>query len=277
VQDLAGQGFREITLLGQNVNSYQDGQIGFSDLLRRIDEETDIGRVRFVTSHPKDLSEDILRAMADASSVCEHLHLPLQSGSNRVLEAMNRGYSAEQYLCLVERARQLIAGLSITTDVIAGFPGETEADFQATLDLIETVEFDDAFTYRYSPREGTSASQMPDTVAPKEKHARLCRLISTQRSISQGKNAKLVGTAQEVMVEGKARRSERQLLARTRTNKPVVIGNGAEHVRIGDMVKATIIDSTSATLIGEIQRCVLAVQDAAGTGNQGGCPNARSV
>ena len=250
VEQLVRQGYREITLLGQNVNAYWDGQVSFAGLLRRIDQETNIQRVRFLSSHPKDLSEDILQAMAEASSVCEHLHLALQSGSNRILKAMNRHYAAEHYLSLMERARQLIPGLSLTTDVIAGFPGEMEEDFQATLDLMQTIAFDDAFTYQYSPRRGTKAFEMPDTAPPEVKHERLCRLIALQREISQRKNAGLVGSVQEVLVEGKARRGEHQWLARTRTDKPVVIDDGADHLQLGDLVKVKIVGSTSATLMG---------------------------
>jgi tRNA-2-methylthio-N6-dimethylallyladenosine synthase len=232
------------------VNAYWDGKVSFAELLRHIDGETDIQRVRFLSSHPKDLSEEILEAIASSSSVCEHLHLALQSGSNRILETMNRRYTVEQYLALIERARLLIPGLSVTTDVIAGFPGETEEDFQATLSLMHTIAFDDAFTYQYSPRQGTRAFEMPDTVPPEVKHERLCRLISLQRKISEHKNATLVGSVHKVLVEAKARRGEHQWLARTRTDKPVVIEDEAGHLQIGDLIGVEIVGNTSATLMG---------------------------
>lgn len=250
VSQLAEQGYKEVTLLGQNVNSYRDRKVDFAQLLRLIDQNTKIPRLRFLSPHPKDMSERVLAAMAEGKSICEHLHLPLQSGSTRILQRMKRGYTAEQFLDLVDRARKAIKGLTISTDIIVGFPGEKEEDFQETLSLVKEIRFDSAFTYRYSPRQGTEAFYLPDDVSPEEKRQRLDRLISLQRQIMAEKQAKLVGSHLEVLIEKRNRRGA--FLGRTRTDRPVVLEDG-QALALGDIVEAEIVGATTATLVGQIQ------------------------
>ena len=249
IQGLMEEGFREVTLLGQNVNSYRDGDIGFAELLRRIARETDIRRVRFMTSHPKDMSDEVLRAMADGACICEHLHLPLQSGSSEILRRMRRGYTADAYIQRVERARAMIPGLSVTTDLIAGFPGETEEDFEQTLEVMRRVRFDDAFTYRYSPRAGTRAFEMPDDVSDAEKRRRLKAMIALQRTITGERNRALIGRKVEILVEAPSKRGE-GVLGRTRTDKPVVVYDGK--LEVGDWAMVEIVETTGATLMGRV-------------------------
>lgn len=257
IEDLVREGVRDVTLLGQNVNSYRDGvadaseDVGFAELLRRIIRETGIPRLRFLTSHPKDMSEDALSVMGESKSLCEHLHLPLQSGSDDVLNRMNRRYTVDQYLRIVDRAHERIPGLSLTTDVVVGFPGETERDFEQTMDVMRGVRFDDAYTYRYSPREGTKAFEMVDDVPDEEKARRLTELIALQRTISRERNEALIGSEVEILVEGPSR--DRQgMLGRTRTDKPVIV-----HERgwtEGDWTHVKIVETTGATLIGTVER-----------------------
>ena len=249
IQGLVGEGFQEVTLLGQNVNSYRDGDTEFAELLRRIDRETGIRRVRFTTSHPKELSDDVLRAIAEGASICEHLHLPLQSGSSKILKRMHRGYTADAYIQWVERARAMIPGLSVTTDVIAGFPGETDEDFEQTLEVMRRIRFDDAFTYRYSPREGTKAFEMPDDVSDAEKQRRLQAMIALQRTITGERNRALIGTKVEILVEAPSKRGE-GVLGRTRTDKPVVVYDGK--LEVGGWAMVEIVGSTGATLVGRV-------------------------
>ncbi len=249
VSQLAEQGYKEVTLLGQNVNSYRDGQVDFARLLRLIDQNTEIPRLRFLSPHPKDMSERVLAVMAEGKSICEHLHLPLQSGSTKILQRMRRGYTAEQFLDLVDRARKTIRGLALSTDIIVGFPGEREEDFQETLNLVKEIQFDSAFTYRYSPRRGTQAFDLPDDVPPEEKRQRLERLISLQRQIMAEKHKRLVGSHLEVLVERRNRRGA--LLGRTRTDKPVALEDGRA-LALGDIVEVEIVGATSATLVGKV-------------------------
>ena len=247
VEGLAEEGYKDVTLLGQNVNSYCDGEVDFAGLLRLVDR-AGVPRVRFLTSHPKDLSEDILRAMAECPSLCEHLHLPIQSGSDRVLGLMRRGYTVEQYLKIVEEARRLVPGISITTDILVGFPGETEEDFERTLEVVRYVQFDDAYMYRYSPRPGTLAARFPDDVPEEEKLRRLDEVIRLQREITRRVNERLVGSEVEVLVEAPARRDG--MLGRTRTDKPVVVKG--EGLKVGDFVKVRVTGTTGPTLLGEV-------------------------
>ncbi len=246
---LAEQGYKEVTLLGQNVNSYRDGQVDFAELLRLIDQNTGIPRLRFLSPHPKDMSERVLAVMAEGKSICEHLHLPLQSGSTKILQRMRRGYTAEQFSELMGRARKTINGLALSTDIIVGFPGETEGDFQKTLSLVEGLQFDSAFTYRYSPRRGTQAFDLPDDVSPEEKRQRLEMLISLQRQIMEKKHRKLIGSRLEVLVEKINRRGN--LLGKTRTDRPVALEDGSAPT-LGDIVEVEIVRVTSATLIGKV-------------------------
>jgi len=248
---LAARGGVEATLLGQNVNAYRDADVSFADLLRLLDREADLPRIRFLTSHPKDLSDDILEAISACPSICEHLHLPVQSGSTRILRAMRRGYTAEHYTDMVDRARRVVPGLSLTTDVIAGFPGETEEDFRSTVSLMERTAFDYAFTYRYSPRSGTLATELQDDVPSEEKARRLETLIELQQRITKRRHLEMIGSEEEVLVEGISRRDAGQFLTRTRTDKPVVIDNPSGRLRIGDMVRVRIIGVNGNTPVGE--------------------------
>jgi tRNA-2-methylthio-N6-dimethylallyladenosine synthase len=225
IQEIVGlvnTGYRQVTLLGQNVNLYRHEQGDFSDLLRRVDEISGLYRIRFVTSHPRDMDEAILLAMAESDKVCEHLHLPLQSGSDKILRAMRRGYTAGEYRSLVRQARDLMPGMSLTTDLIAGFPGETEEDFGETIRLMGELNFDDAFTFAYSPRPGTEATKMPSQVPSEVRHQRLERLITLQRKITHRLNQRLIGRTVQVLAEGPSKRNARELLGRTRTHKAVI-------------------------------------------------------
>jgi len=227
VRTLTGRGFREINFLGQNVNAYRDGSHRFADLLRRADGVDRLWRIRFTTSHPRDMSEAILTTMAESDSVCEHLHLPLQSGSDRILKAMRRGYTSGKYRALVDRARKLIPGLSITTDLIVGFPGETDEDFRRTLELLGAVQFDNAFTFGYSPRPGTDAVNFSEQVPEPVRQERLEKIIEYQHAITQRISRRMAGQTVEVLVEGPSRRNAAELMGRTRTNKVVVFTGDA--------------------------------------------------
>lgn len=223
VEKLSSEGVKEITLLGQNVNSYGRniyGESNFAALLREVNKIDDTRRIRFLTSHPKDLTEDIIEA-ATSSKVCEHFHLPIQAGSDRILELMNRGYTQKQYLNLVKRIRQRIPSASITTDIIVGFPGETEDDFRETLRVIEEVCFDQAFTFIYSPRQGTAAALMNNQVLPEVKNSRFNQLCELQNRINLEQNLKYSGKFVEILVEGPSKKNSGHLTGRTRTNKVV--------------------------------------------------------
>src|SRR5438105_8583731 len=218
VTDLARGGTTEVTLLGQTVNSYADGTRDFADLLRAVGSVSGIRRLRFTSPYPTDFSERVVAAMAETSAVCEHVHLPVQSGSSRVLKRMLRRYDRDRYLDVVAALRRAISGIALTTDIIVGFPGETEQDFQETLSLVEAVGFDDAYTFRYSPREGTPATRLKDVVPDHVAGERLERLVAAVRGIARCKNVGLVGTTHEVLVEGRAKRGD-LLQGRTRANK----------------------------------------------------------
>lgn len=221
---LGHQGFKEITLLGQNVNSYgldlKDGS-SFAGLLRSLEDVEGIDRVRFMTSHPKDLSDDLILAMRDCSKVCEHLHLPVQAGSNTILKEMNRKYTREYYFGLVDKIRSQIPDISLTTDIIVGYPGESDADFEQTLDLIEKVRFDYVYTFLYSKRTGTPAAKKEDQVSEKVKKERFNALLELQNRIGKELNEPLAGKTVEVLAEGPSKNSITTLAGRTRTNKIV--------------------------------------------------------
>ncbi|GAB4274145.1 MAG: tRNA (N6-isopentenyl adenosine(37)-C2)-methylthiotransferase MiaB [Coriobacteriia bacterium] len=220
---LAQDGVREVTLLGQNVNSYgRDiyGEPRFSEVLRRA-ARSGIDRVRFTTSHPKDLSADTLQVMAEEEAVCPALHLPFQAGSTRILRAMGRHYTKEQYLSLVELAYATVPGLALSTDIMVGFPGETEEDFADTMDVVERCRFDQAFTFIFSPREGTPAASMPDQVSREEANSRFERLVEAVNASALEKNRAYVGTVQKVLVEGPSKKDPRMLSGRTPSNKVV--------------------------------------------------------
>lgn len=253
--DMRERGFKEVTLLGQNVNSYryvqEDGSVlGFAGLLKLVAEAAPEMRVRFTTSHPKDMNDDIINVIASVPNVCKHIHLPVQSGSNSVLKAMNRKYTREWYLDRIAAIRNAMPDCGITTDMFTGFHGETEEDFEQTLSLMREVGFDSAFMFKYSERPGTYASKhFPDDVPEKVKIDRLNRMIALQNELSAESNRRDVGKTFEVLVEGVSKRSREQLFGRTSQNKVVVFPRGNH--RIGDFANVRVIDSSSATLIGE--------------------------
>jgi tRNA-2-methylthio-N6-dimethylallyladenosine synthase len=249
---LAADGVREVTLLGQNVNSWgrdllPDVKTEFGELLRAVDAVPGIERIRFTSPHPKDFRDPVIRAMADCAAVCEHTHLPLQSGSTRVLKRMRRTYGRERYLHLVERMRAAVPDLALTTDIIVGFPGETEDDFRETLEVVEEVRYDGAFTFVFSPRRGTEAATMPDQVPDEVKHERIKRLIDVVQRIARERNEERVGRVEEVLVEGPSRTDPGILRGRTRRNTTV---NFAGAAAAGELVPVRIEGATSTTLRG---------------------------
>ena len=248
VTRLAGHGVKEVTLLGQNVNSYgRDLQTSFAALLRAVDAIDGIERIRFTSPHPKDFRRDVIEAMADCAAVCEHAHLPLQSGSTRILKAMRRTYSRERYVTLAAEMRAAIPDLALGTDIIVGFPGETEADFRETLEVVEEVGFDSAFTFVYSPRQGTEAAAMPDQVPDDVKRDRIERLVEAVQRIAAARNATRVGGVEQVLVEGRSRTDDSLLRGRTRRNTTVNFTGDADP---GDLVDVAIERATSTTLAG---------------------------
>jgi tRNA-2-methylthio-N6-dimethylallyladenosine synthase len=248
IEHLSREGVREVTLLGQNVNSYgRDVGSSFAELLRAIDAVEGIERIRFTSPHPKDFRRDVIAAMADCDAVCEHAHLPLQSGSTRVLKAMRRTYSRERYLRLVDELRAAIPDLALTTDIIVGFPGETDADFAETLEVVEEVGFDSAFTFVYSPRAGTEAAAMADQVPDDLKRERIEQLVAVVQRIAATRNAGRVGIVEEVLVEGPSRTEPELLRGRTRRNTTV---NFSGEAAAGELVPVAIANATSTTLAG---------------------------
>ena len=255
--DLRSRGFKEVTLLGQNVNSYcftpdgADVAVDFASLLASVAEAAPDMRIRFTTSHPKDMSDDTIAAIASHPNICRHIHLPVQSGSNKVLAAMNRKYTREWYLGRIEAIRKAIPDCGISTDLFTGFHDESEEDFQDTLDLMRTVGFDSAFMFKYSERPGTLASRtMPDNIAEDVKIERLNRMIALQNELSAESNRRDVGREFEVLVEGVAKRSKEQMVGRTSQNKTAVFPRG--NAKVGETVKVRVVSSSSATLICEL-------------------------
>jgi tRNA-2-methylthio-N6-dimethylallyladenosine synthase len=250
VRDLRDRGFKEVTLLGQNVNSYRFEEIDFPTLLRRVAEEVPTMRVRFTTSHPKDMSDETLHVIAEVPNVCKHIHLPVQSGSDRILKLMNRHYDRKWYMERVAAIRTIIPDCGLSTDIFCGFHSETEEDHQLSLSLMEECAYDAAFMFKYSEREGTYASRhLEDNIPEEVKIRRLNEIIALQNRLSAEANAKAVGKEYEVLVEGVSKRSRNQLFGRTEQNRVVVFDRGNHHV--GDLVKVRITASTSATLLGE--------------------------
>ena len=254
VRDLRDRGFKEVTLLGQNVNSYLSNGAyeshNFPQLLRRVAEEAPAMRVRFTTSHPKDMSDETLQVIADMPNVCRHIHLPVQSGSNRILQLMNRKYTREWYLDRIAAIRRIIPDCGLSTDIFVGYCSETEEDHQLSLQLMREVGYDSAFMFKYSERPGTYASKhLPDDVSEDVKIRRLNELIALQTEISALQNKKDEGRLFNVLVEGFSKRSRDQLCGRTEQNKMVVFDKGNHH--IGETVSVRITRSTSATLFGE--------------------------
>ncbi len=254
VKQLSEEGYKEVTLLGQNVNSYKgNGNLGiykFSELLREINKIEKIERIRFVSPHPKDFTDDVIDAIRDCQKVCKIIHLPLQSGSSRVLKTMNRKYTKEQYLNLVERMKAKIPDVEFSTDIIVGFPGETQADFEDTLDVVRKVCFEQVFMFIYSRRVGTPADKMENQVPEEIKHERFNRLKALVESQIELNNKKYIGTQQNVLVEGKSKTNSNILTGRTDTNK--VVNFEGEETLIGNIVKMNIISEHMWYLKGEI-------------------------
>ena len=248
VRSVVRDGYREVVFLGQTVNAYHHEETDFGGLLRAANAIDGIDRIRFTSPHPSDMTESVIDTMATCAKVCPQLHLPVQSGSTTVLEKMERGYTADHYLRLVERVRAAVPGIALTTDVIVGFPGETEQDLEATLELMRTVRYDSAFMFKYSPREQTKAFRWQETVSEEEKSARLQAVIALQERISAEIHAGVVGQRVEVLVEGPARRREGWLAGRTEHYKTAVFPGAGE--KQGDLVQVVVEDSTAHTLIG---------------------------
>jgi tRNA-2-methylthio-N6-dimethylallyladenosine synthase len=252
IEGLASDGVREVTLLGQNVNSYgrdlpKERRIRFSDLLARVDGVDGVERIRYTSPHPKDMREDVIRAHAELRAVCEHIHLPLQSGSSRILKAMRRTYNRERYLDRVALIREHVPDCALTTDIIVGFPGETEDDFAATLEVVDEVGYDGAFTFIFSPRRGTEAATLPDQVPHPVKRERMERLVELVQRRARERGQRFVGRTMEVLVEGPSRTDPTRLRGRTRHNKTVNFDGTASP---GELVGVEIADATSTTLSG---------------------------
>jgi tRNA-2-methylthio-N6-dimethylallyladenosine synthase len=250
IKILSERGFREVTLLGQNVNSYNDNGRDFADLLAASAAVDRKIRVRFTTSHPQDLSDKLLYTIAENPNLCNYIHLPVQSGSDRILKLMNRTYTIEHYLNLIDKARKIIPGVSFSTDIIAGFPTETYEDHLATLDVMQKVKYDGAYMFKYSAREGTKAYKMGDDVSEEAKTKRLNEIIDLQQSISFEVNQTLLNTEEVVLVEGNSKKSDEFLAGRTDSNKVVIFPKN-EKVKVGDYVKVRINKATSATLFAD--------------------------
>ena len=255
VKTLVDNGYKEITLLGQNVNSYYGRRlkenIDFADLLHTLDRLEGRFLIRYMTSHPRDFSEKIIRTIQQGQKICEHFHLPLQSGSDNILKLMNRGYSRDYYLDLIKKIRELIRDSAITTDIIVGFPGEEEKDFEDTLDLLEKIRFDAAFTFVYSPRKGTAATEMKRQVPADIKKKRIVALNEIQDRISQEINQLLLGTEQLVLVEGKSKTNPNLYTGRTRTNK--IVHFPAKEDLLGKFVIVEITEAKPWTLTGDFK------------------------
>jgi tRNA-2-methylthio-N6-dimethylallyladenosine synthase len=260
VTQLAGDGVKEVTLLGQNVNSWgrdlrPELDTEFGELLRACDAVEGIERIRFTSPHPKDFRAPVIAAIAESPAVCEHIHLPLQSGSSRILKAMRRTYDRDRYLRLVDTLRTAIPDLALGTDLIVGFPGETEEDFRQTLEVVEEVRYDSAFTFVYSPRRGTEAAELPDQVEDEVKRERIERLVDVVQRIAADRNAERVGIVEEVLVEGLSRTDGGLLRGRTRRNTTVVFRGEAAP---GELVDVAIDAATSTTLRGAQRSAVAA-------------------
>lgn len=253
VEGLVPKGYKEVTLLGQNVNAYGKdlpGEMGFAGLLSLIHGVKGLERIRFVTSHPKDLSAELMEAMAVLPKVCEHLHLPVQAGSNRVLSLMNRRYGAEEYREKISRLRELIPQMGLSTDLIVGFPGETEEDFAATRGLVESIQYDSIYLFKYSPRPGTAATDFPDPVPEEVKQERFEAILTLQREITLRKNQELEGAVVEVLVEGRSKRDPEKITGRTRSNK-IVNFHGSQEL-VGCLVDLEVVKSKLYSLEGQL-------------------------
>ena len=255
IKDLAAKGTKEITLLGQNVDSYGktlEEDITFAELLRMVNEIEGIERIRFMTSHPKDISDEVIYAMRDCDKVCEYLHLPVQCGSSRLLKKMNRHYTKEDYLRIIEKAKAEIPGIAFSTDLMIGFPGETEEDLLDTIDVVEKVKYDNAFTFIYSKREGTPAAKMEDQIPEDVKHERFNRVLSKVNEILVDLNASYVGKTVEVLIEGTSKTDEAKFTGRTRQNKLVNFTvKNPEAKLLGTLMNVKITEANTFSLVGE--------------------------
>ncbi len=249
VNELVDSGFVEVTLLGQNVNSYRDGEVDFADLLGKVAHTDGIYRVRFATSHPKDITQKLIRTIADNDTICSHIHLPVQAGSDRILQLMNRGYTNKSYRDIISRIRETIPRVTITTDIIVGFPGETEQEFQETVKLVDEIQYDAAFIFKYSPRKGTAAARKRETLTDGQKVKRLEKLLRLQKSITLKKNRSLIGVEEEILVEGTSKKSEDEMMGRTDGNKIVVLKKNG--LKTGEITRCKIVGAEGFTLFGE--------------------------
>ncbi len=251
IRGLSCSGYKEVMLLGQNVNSYGSSTgTGFPELLERIASETGIERIRFMTSHPKDISPDLLRVMASHDNICKQLHFPVQSGSDRILELMNRRSTVARYRELVRSARELMPGCSVSTDLIVGFPGETDEDFERTMELVEDIRFDAAYMFVYSPRMGTRAAQMPDQIADDVKKQRITRLVNRQNDIVYENNLKKIGSKERILVEGISKRSQGEVSGRTDDGRMTNFAGTSD--MIGSFINVRITGAKRSTLTGKI-------------------------
>lgn len=253
IKKLAGHGVKEVTLLGQNVNSYGknlEKSLNFAALIRKISKIYGIERIRFTTSHPRDLSEELINCFAEEKKLCEHIHLPVQSGSNRILALMNRGYSVEDYMKKVDRLRLVCPQISITSDLIVGFPGETENDYQETIDMMEKIRFDSTFSFKYSTRKGTAAEKLEGKITESEKQRRLKSLQDLQNEHTQEVNTRLEGSRQKLLVEGRSKNSENDLMGRTSSWK--IVNFKGDQKLIGKFVDVKITKSYLHSLRGKL-------------------------
>ena len=248
IEDLSRRGFKEVTLLGQNVNSYSDALCDFAELLVRVADVDKQLRIRFMTSHPQDMSDKLILAIASRENICNYIHLPVQSGSDRILELMNRTYTGGQYRRLIRKIKTTIPDISLSTDIISGFPTETEDDHKNTMELLREVEFDGAYTFKYSPRENTKAWHMGDDIPEEVKNRRLSEIIDLQRTISLRRNTTLIGSTVNVLIEGISKKSDHDFCGRTDTNKMVVFPRNGD--AIGNTIGIRIERANSATLFG---------------------------
>lgn len=253
VRDVAKMGYKEVMLLGQNVNSYgndlTDG-LNFTQLLREVCKVDGIERIRFMTSHPKDISDELITAMAEEEKICNQLHLPVQSGSDRILKLMNRKYTSEQYLDIIKKVKTAIPDIVLTTDIIVGFPGETNEDFERTIDILKEVEYDTIFSFIYSKRVGTPAAEMEDCLTQEEKHRNFDRMLEVQNEISARKNKEYEGTVQKILVEGVSKNNENTLTGRTEGGK--VVNFAGDISLLGQMVNVKITKAQTWSLFGDI-------------------------
>ena len=250
ITKIGEKGFKDVTLLGQNVNSYNYNNVNFAELLKQVNKIDSIKRIRFVTSHPKDLSDEVIQVMAESEKVCEHLHLAMQSGDDEILAKMNRGYTSQHFYDITQKLKKAMPNIAITTDIIAGFPGETDEQFQKTYDLIKKIQFDYAFTFKYSPRSGTKAAEYTDQIPEEVRLIRLQKLIELQQNITTLKYKEQIGKIKEIYVEQVSKKSENEMAGKSRDFKITVFPG--DRSLIGKFVKVKIKDAVGWTLKGEL-------------------------